>query len=50
MGGFEPESVAEVLKIDRSRFEVALLVALGYRAQAQPPRHRLPLAELVEYR
>jgi nitroreductase len=50
MGGFEPESVAEVLKIDRSRFEVALLVALGYRAQAQPARHRLPLAALVEYR
>jgi nitroreductase len=50
MGGFEPEAVAEVLAIDRSRFEVALLVALGYRAQAQPPRHRLPPAELVEYR
>jgi nitroreductase len=50
MGGFEPESAAEVLKIDRSRFEVALLVALGYRAGAQPTRHRLPLAQLVEYR
>lgn len=50
MGGFEPEAVAEVLGIDRARFEVALLLALGYRAQPQPPRHRLPLAELVEYR
>jgi nitroreductase len=50
MGGFEPEAVAEVLGIDRARFEVALLLALGYRAQPQPPRHRLPLSELVQYR
>jgi nitroreductase len=50
MGGFEPEAVAEVLKIDRARFEVALLVAVGYRAQDQPARHRLPLDRLVEYR
>ncbi|MGO8919663.1 MAG: NAD(P)H-dependent oxidoreductase [Stellaceae bacterium] len=50
MGGFEPEAVADVLAIDRSRFEVALLLALGYRAQAQPAKHRLPLSDLVEYR
>lgn len=50
MGGLEPEAVAEVLGIDNSRFEIALLLALGYRAQPQPPRHRLPLKELVEYR
>jgi nitroreductase len=50
MGGFEPEAVAETLKIDRARYEVALLVALGYRAQPQPAKHRLPLDQLVEYR
>jgi nitroreductase len=50
MGGFEPEAVAEVLKIDRTEVEVALLVALGYRAGAQPERQRLPLAELAAYR
>ncbi len=50
MGGFEPEAVAEVLKIDRRRHEIALLLALGYRAQPQPARHRLSLAELVQYR
>lgn len=50
MGGFEPAAVAQVLDIDRSRFEIALLVALGYRAHGQPARHRLPLADLVEYR
>jgi nitroreductase len=50
MGGFEPEAVADVLAIDRSRYEVALLLALGYRAGPQPAKHRLPLAEIVEYR
>ncbi len=49
MGGFEPEAVAKVLQIDRGKVEVALLLALGYRAQPQPPKHRLSLAELVQY-
>ena len=50
MGGFEAEAVAEVLQIDRAKLEVALLLALGYRAQPQPPKQRLPMQELVEYR
>jgi nitroreductase len=50
MGGFEPEAVADVLAIDRSRYDVALLLAVGYRAQPQPQKHRLPLSEIVEYR
>ena len=50
MGGFEPEAVAAVLGIDRVRYEVALLLAVGHRAQPQPGKHRLPLAEIVEYR
>jgi nitroreductase len=49
MGGFEPEAVAERLHIDRGRVEVALLLALGYRAQAQPAKHRLPLAEIIQH-
>ena len=51
MGGFDPEPVAEVLAVDRSRVEIALLLAVGYRAQqAAPKKQRLPLADLVEYR
>jgi nitroreductase len=50
MGGFEPEAVAQRLGIDLGQVEIALLLALGYRAQPQPARHRLPLNELVEYR
>jgi nitroreductase len=50
MGGFEPAAVAEALNIDRTKVEVALLLALGYRAQPQPPKHRLTLSDIVEYR
>ena len=50
MGGFEPEAVAHVLQIDRSKLEVALLLALGHRAGPQPPKQRLALGELVQRR
>jgi nitroreductase len=49
MGGFTPEAVADVLRIDRNQVEIALLLALGYRARPQPPHHRLTMAELVQY-
>ncbi len=49
MGGFNPEAVAEILRIDRSQVEVALLLALGYRAGPQPRHHRLTMAELTQY-
>jgi nitroreductase len=50
MGGFEPEAVAHILQIDRNKAEVALLLALGYRAQPQPAKQRLALGELVQRR
>lgn len=50
IGGFDPAAVREVLDIDGARYEVALILPLGYRAQPQPPRYRLPLEALVEYR
>ena len=50
MGGFEPEAVADVLGIDTEKYSIALLIAAGYRGQAQPPKQRLPLHELVTYR
>jgi nitroreductase len=48
MGGFTPEAVAEVLKINRGDVEIALLLALGYRAGIQPRRHRLAMTELLQ--
>jgi len=50
MGGFEPEAVADILAIDLEKFAIALLVAIGYRGQPQPPKRRLPISELVSYR
>lgn len=50
MEGFEKEQVERILEIDTSKFEVAVLVALGYRLDQQPPRRRHPLETLVEIR
>ncbi len=50
MGGFEPEAVAAILEIDRHKYAIALLLAVGHRGQSQPPKRRLPLNELVTYR
>jgi nitroreductase len=50
IGAFDAESVRTVLDISRERFEIALLLPLGYRVNTPPPKHRLPLDELVEYR
>jgi nitroreductase len=50
MEGFEKDRVEGVLGIDTKEFEVAVLVALGYRAGDQPPRRRHPKEMLVEIR
>jgi len=50
MGGFEPEAVADVLGIDREKYAIALILALGYRAQPEPPKQRLPMSQIVTYR
>jgi nitroreductase len=50
IGAFDPAAVQQILELDNQRYAVALLLPLGYRAKPQPPKHRLALAELVEYR
>ncbi|WDP91463.1 MAG: NAD(P)H-dependent oxidoreductase [Desulfobacter sp.] len=50
MEGFEKDRVEEVLEIDTEQFQVAVLVALGYRAGKQTPRRRHDRARLVEIR
>ena len=50
IGAFEPSAVQQLLELDAERYAVALLLTLGYRAKPQPPKHRLAMAELVEYR
>ncbi len=50
MEGFEKDPVEALLEIDTKMFEVAVLVAFGYRAGEQTPRRRHPVDQLVEYR
>lgn len=50
MEGFEKDRVEQILEIDTRKAEVAVLVALGYRAVQQPPRRRHPMETLAEIR
>lgn len=47
--GFEKEWVEKALNIDTDQYEVAVIVALGYRTKEQPERRRHPLENIVEY-
>ena len=46
---FEKEWVEKVLNIDTNQYEVAVVVALGYRTKEQPERRRHPIDSVVEY-
>ncbi len=50
IGGFDAGQVRALLKLAPQTYEPALILALGYCAQAAPEKQRLPLQELVEYR
>ena len=50
MEGFEKGKVEAVLDIYTDEYEVAVLVALGFRAGDQTPRRRYSKDALVEYR
>lgn len=50
MEGFEKDRVEAILKIDTQQFEVAVLVALGYREGEQTPRLRHSMDQMVEFR
>ncbi len=49
MEGFEKKKVEAILGIDTDEFEVAVLVALGYRSGEQTPRIRHARKDLVEF-
>jgi nitroreductase len=50
IGGFLPDRVKEILRIDPAQYEVALILPLGYCAETPHDKRRLPLTDLVEYR
>jgi nitroreductase len=50
IGGFLPDEVRRLLGLDPDQYEVALVLALGMCADPAPPKQRLPLSDLVEFR
>jgi nitroreductase len=47
--GFEKENVEEVLGLDTTKFQVAVVVPFGYRVNEQSTQLRLPFDEVVEF-
>lgn len=47
--GFEKEKVEEILDLDTSKFQVAMLLPFGYRLNEQSTQLRLPFDEVVEF-
>ena len=48
--GYEKERVEEFLGLDPAKEQVAIIVAFGYRKREQPPKRRLDLNQLVEWK
>ncbi len=47
--GFEKEKVEEILELDTSKFQLAMVLPFGYRLNPQPEQIRLPFDEVVEF-
>ncbi len=47
--GFEKEPLEKLLNIDTSKYQITLLLPLGYRKNPQPKRIRLSFDEVVEF-
>ena len=47
--GFEKEKVEEILELDTTKWQVAMLLPLGYRLNEQSTQLRLPFEEVVEF-
>lgn len=47
--GFEKENVENVLGLDTSKYQVAVIVPFGYRLNEQSTQLRLPFDEVVEF-
>ncbi len=47
--GFEKEKVEEILELDTTKYQVAMLLPFGYRVNKQSQQLRLPFEEVVEF-
>jgi len=50
IGGFLPDDVKKIIDKEGDRYEIALILPIGYCAEEPHEKLRLPLSELVEYR
>ena len=50
MEGFEKEKLEEILELDTSKWQVAMLLPFGYRVNEQSTQLRLGFDEVVEFR
>ncbi|MDY0265756.1 MAG: nitroreductase family protein, partial [Sulfurospirillum cavolei] len=46
--GFEKENLEKALELDTSKYQVAIVLPLGYRINPQPAHLRVPYDEIVE--
>ena len=47
--GFEKDRVEELLELDTTKYQVAMLLPFGYRVNEQSKQLRLPFEEVVEF-
>ncbi|HIQ27124.1 MAG TPA: NAD(P)H-dependent oxidoreductase, partial [Sulfurovum sp.] len=47
--GFEKENVETVLELDTNKWQVSVVLTLGYRVNEQSTQLRLPFDEVVEF-
>ena len=47
--GFEKEAIEDILDIDTKKFQLSMLLPLGYRINEQSTQLRLPFDEIVEF-
>lgn len=47
--GFEKEQVEDILKLDTTKYQVSLVLPLGYRINPKPNQLRKPMEEVVEF-
>lgn len=47
--GFEKENLEEILQLDTTKYQVAMVLPLGYRINEQSEQLRLSFDEVVEF-
>lgn len=48
--GFEKENIEKLLELDTSKYQLAVILPLGYRINEQSTQLRLPFEEVVEFK